>query len=87
MTCAWPKNHQSGSDYRILGTTSIIRDGAIYPSWPSATSTQIQWNPITQNSLGTDFRTHSVFVNDVWRLNDRLSLNLGVRFDKNDGKD
>ena len=34
------KNHQSGSDYRILGTTSIIRDGVIYPSWPSATSTR-----------------------------------------------
>ena len=81
------KNHQSGSDYRILGTTSIIRDGQIYPSWASGSSTSIQWNPITQNSLGTDFRTHSVFINDVWRMNDRLSFNIGVRYDKNDGKD
>lgn len=81
------KNHQSGSDYRILGTTSIIRDGVIYPSWPSATTTEIQWNPITMNSLGTDFRTHSVFFNDVWRMNDRLSFNIGVRYDKNAGKD
>jgi hypothetical protein len=28
-----------------------------------------------------------VFLNDSWRLNDRLSLNLGVRYDKNDAKD
>jgi outer membrane receptor for ferrienterochelin and colicin len=81
------KNHQSGSDYRILGTTSIIRDGVIYPSWTPGTSTTIQWNPITNNSLGTDFRTHSVFVNDQWRLSDRLSFNVGIRYDKNDGKD
>ena len=27
------ENHQSGSDYRILGTTSIMRDGVVYPSW------------------------------------------------------
>ncbi|HEY8549204.1 MAG TPA: TonB-dependent receptor [Vicinamibacterales bacterium] len=81
------KNHQSGSDYRILGTTSIVRDGAVYPSWVPGSSTLIQWNPITENSLGTDFRTHSVFVNDVWRVNDRLSLNLGVRWDRNAGRD
>ena len=31
--------------------------------------------------------THSVFVNDSWRLSDRISLNLGVRWDKNDAKD
>ena len=24
-------NHQSGSDYRIQATTTIIRDGVIYP--------------------------------------------------------
>ena len=29
----------------------------------------------------------SAFVNDVWRLNGKVSFNLGVRFDKNDGKD
>src|SRR5262249_48255068 len=31
--------------------------------------------------------THSIFVNDSWRLNDRLSFNLGVRWDKNHAKD
>ena len=80
------ENHQSGSDYRILGTTSIIRDGVVYPSW-AQTSTQVQWNPIDAASLGTAFRTHSLFVNDQWRLGDHVTLNLGVRWDKNSGKD
>ena len=47
----------------------------------------IQWNPIDAASLGTDFRTHSLFFNDQWRLSNRLTLNLGVRWDKNAGKD
>ena len=78
------ENHQSGSDYRILGTTSILRDGVVYPSWTS--STVIQWNPIDAASQGTDFRTHSLFINDQWRFN-RVTLNLGLRWDRNAGKD
>ena len=79
------ENHQSGSDYRILGTTSIIRNGVVYPSWTP--STVIQWNPIDAASQGTDFRTHSLFFNDQWRLSERVTINLGVRWDKNSGKD
>ena len=79
------ENHQSGSDYRILGTTSILRDGVVYPSWTS--SSIIQWNPIDAASLGTDFRTHSLFFNDQWRFSDRVTVNLGLRWDKNSGKD
>jgi hypothetical protein len=81
------ENHQSGSDYRILGTTSIIRDGVVYPSWTPGTSTQLQWNPIDAASLGTDFRTHSLFANDQWRVTNRLTVNMGLRWDKNDGTD
>ena len=84
-------NHQSGSDYRINGTTSIIRgvgaDAVIYPQWLPGSSTILQFNPIATGSLGTNFRTHSVFYNDQWRLNPRLTLNLGVRYDKNHGAD
>ena len=81
-------NHQSGSDYRILGTTAIIGADDIFPVFDNdGRSTLIQWNPIYQNTQGTNFRTHSVFLNDVWRLTDRISMNLGVRFDKNQGRD
>jgi outer membrane receptor protein involved in Fe transport len=79
-------NHQSGSDYRILGTTSIIRGTDIFPQFLPNTTT-IQYNPIPVNSLGTNFRTHSVFFNDNWQANKHFSFNLGVRWDKNHGVD
>ena len=47
----------------------------------------IQWNPIPEGSQGTNFRTHSAFVNDNWRVTSRLTANVGVRFDKNNGAD
>ena len=81
------ENHQSGSDYRILGTTSIIRGSEVYPSWTPGSTTLIQWNPIDAASLGTDFRTHSLFVNDQWRINSRLTASAGLRWDRNDGVD
>ncbi len=79
-------NHQSGSDYRILGTTSIVRGADIYPRWLPG-STTIQWNPIAEGSQGTNFRTNALFFNDNWRWTDRVTVNLGLRWDKNQGKD
>jgi outer membrane receptor protein involved in Fe transport len=79
-------NHQSGSDFRVLGTSSIFRDGVVYPLWNNVgNSTLIQWNPILNPTRGSNFRTHSLFFNDVWRVNPKLTLNLGVRYDLNDG--
>jgi len=79
-------NHQSGSDFRIIISDTIVRNGVLYPHLISGnTGTYIQWNPILVSSRGTDFTTDSVYLNDKWRLNDHLSFNLGVRYDKNDG--
>ena len=78
-------NHQSGSDYRILGTTSVIRGTDIFPVFINDGSTIIQYNPIVKNTEGTNFRTHSVFANDSWRVGSRLTANVGIRWDKNDG--
>jgi outer membrane receptor for ferrienterochelin and colicin len=79
-------NHQSGSDYRILGTTSIIRGSEIFPVFNNDNTTIIQWNPILRETEGNNFRTYSAFVNDTWRFNSHLSFNLGLRYDKNAGK-
>ncbi len=57
-------------------------DGLYTPVLP-AFATYIVWNPIFLLSPGTDHRTQSVFINDTWRLNSRLTFNLGARFDKN----
>ena len=79
-------NHQSGSDFRVLGTSSIFRDGVVYPVWNNVgNSTLIQWNPILNPTQGSNFRTHSLFVNDAWRVEPKLTLNLGLRYDLNDG--
>jgi hypothetical protein len=78
-------NHQSGSDFRVLATSTIVRGDAIYPVFDSRTI--IQWNPILVSSRGNRFRTISAFVNDAWTLNGRLTLGLGLRYDKNDGVD
>jgi outer membrane receptor for ferrienterochelin and colicin len=80
-------NHQSGSDYRILGTTSIVNGADVTPVFMGNGTTRIQWNPIVVNSLGADLRTHSFFVNDSWRVSDRVTASLGLRYDANDGSD
>jgi outer membrane receptor for ferrienterochelin and colicin len=80
-------NHQSGSDYRINGTTSTIVGTTIFPSWNPGATTVLQYNPISSASLGTNFRTNGLFFNDNWRVNGNVTLNLGVRWDKNHGVD
>ncbi len=79
-------NHQSGSDFRIIGTSAAINGDTITPIFLGDGSTTIQFDPILLSSQGTSFKTNSYFVNDTWRLNDRLSLNLGLRYDQNDGE-
>ena len=78
-------NHQEGSDYRISSVTSIVSGANVYPRFNA--SSVIQFQPIFSNSEGTDFQTISAFVNDKWDFNRHFSFNLGVRWDKNDGKD
>jgi hypothetical protein len=78
-------NHQEGSDYRISSVTSIVSGANVYPRFGSASV--IQYQPIFSNSEGTDFQTISAFVNDKWDFNRHFSFNLGLRWDKNDGKD
>ena len=81
----WANNHQSGSDYRILGTSAIVTGESLTPVFLGNGTTTIQWNPILVSSTGANFRVHSGFVNDSWRVSPRVTANLGLRFDKNNG--
>ncbi len=78
-------NHQSGSNYDFRVSTTIKRGTEVFPVVDGA-AYLVFW-PIQQPSQGSDLLTHSVFVNDSWRLSNRLSFNVGVRYDKNDAKD
>jgi len=81
-------NHQSGSDYRIIITNTLIKNGQLFPQILNTDpNTYIQYNPIPVTTQGTHFKTDSLFANDRWRLNDHFSFNLGLRYDKNNGKD
>jgi hypothetical protein len=80
-------NYQSHSDYRILGTSSIVSGSDVYPVFRGDGSTLIQWDPIDLLSQGTDLAMLSAFVNDTWRFSDGVTVNLGVRFDKHDAED
>jgi outer membrane receptor for ferrienterochelin and colicin len=85
-------NHQSGSDYRIISAGAILSgsgagENDLFPIFLGDGTTTIQWNPIIDESNGSDFLTHSGFINDNWRLTDRLTANVGIRLDKNHGAD
>jgi hypothetical protein len=81
-------NFQSGSGYRVYATKTIIDPGpdkTIYPVIDS--SSYIEYDPLVAPSVGSDIRTYSAFANDQWHLNNRLSFNLGFRYDQNHSKD
>jgi len=80
-------NHQAGSDYHVWATGSEIVNGTVYPVIDNGFSTFIIHWPLQQNSQGTNFRTHSLFLNDSWALDRHWSFNLGLRYDRNAGRD
>lgn len=80
-------NHQSASDWHVWTTRSVIDNGVVYPvALPNNSTWIIHW-PIRESSQGTNFRTHSLFVNDTWSVNRHITVNLGLRYDKNSGRD
>ncbi|MDQ2700194.1 MAG: TonB-dependent receptor, partial [Actinomycetota bacterium] len=80
-------NYQSGSDYHVWASGSLIEDGVIYPVIDPGFGTYIINWPVLEASQGTNFRTHSLFFNDSWSYNQHFSFNLGVRYDRNSGRD
>ena len=66
-------------------TVSFALDGVFYPIMGDYV--EIDYHPIFSLSGGTNYKTNSVYANDTWRLSPRWTLNLGLRYDKNDGAD
>lgn len=81
-------NYQSGSNFFISVYSVDPRDpasGQIRPVFTEGDA--LEYFPILQLSQGSDLGTDSFFVNDRWDLNNRLSFNLGARYDRNDAYD
>lgn len=81
-------NYQSGSNFWMYAeyTEQNPATGALYPVMIGGSDSYWEYWPIFKLSQGTDFKTKSLFLNDKWRLNNNFSFNVGVRYDKNDGK-
>lgn len=80
--------YQSGSNYIFMSFASpIVRNGAAYPVIDLGGTAELDWMPLFAVSQGSDVRTRSAYLNDAWRVSDRLSVNLGLRYDKNHGVD
>ncbi len=77
-------NYQSGSNYRLWGDFFFVGDQFYFRANP--TNSQVAYHPLLQESKGSDFAVSSLFVNDKWDLNDKFSFNVGVRYDKSEGK-
>lgn len=80
-------NNQSASDYHVWASASHIEGDTVYPVIVPGGSTYIIHWPLQEQAEHTNFRTHSLFFNDSWAVDQRLTLNLGVRYDKNSGRD
>jgi outer membrane receptor protein involved in Fe transport len=77
-------NHQSGSDYDIAANVVAVGSDA-FPIFDARSS--LSWQPILLNSTGTKLRSDGVYVNDRWDFNNRLSFNVGMRYDRNHAVD
>lgn len=80
-------NHQSASDYQIwtLFPHDFSTGTPLLNMMPFASL--IAYRGILDPAQRTDFRTNSAYVNDTWRVNNRLTLNIGLRYDANNGTD
>ena len=45
------------------------------------------YSSVPTQSRGSSFKTNSLYVNDTWRIDNKLTVNLGVRYDANNGTD
>jgi outer membrane receptor protein involved in Fe transport len=78
-------NYQSGSSWFFSASSVVQNNGNLYPVVDA--NSYLEYYPIPVLSQGSNLQTQSVFVNDSWKLNNNVSFNLGVRWDKNNALD
>jgi outer membrane receptor for ferrienterochelin and colicin len=77
-------NYQSGSNYRLWGDF-INSNGKIY-FHANPKNSLVAYHPLLEESKGSDFQVSGLFINDKWDFTPKVSFNLGVRYDKANGK-
>ncbi len=71
---------RSASEFTIQAGTAHLIGTEAYPVFGSGT--QIQWTPYFRGERGSDLGMDSAYINDRWDPHPRLTLNLGVRYDR-----
>jgi hypothetical protein len=74
-------NHHAPQDYSEPGNPYVV----IAPPSGYFEYSTINWGPVLELSDGNSFKTLSAYANDTWRISNRFTVNLGLRYDKNDG--
>jgi outer membrane receptor protein involved in Fe transport len=80
-------NYQSGSDFRVHGSFVFNGSNPDYHFSVTPDDGQIEYDPVPALSQTSDFAVRSFFVNDRWTLTPSWSFNVGLRYDKDYGKD
>jgi len=83
-TWVW-NQYQTGSGYGAWGTGVLYEGGELYPVF--GPGTYLMYSPVLTPAASDDARTWAAYVNDTWRFGNRLSFNLGLRWDRNDVRD
>lgn len=81
-------NHgtRSSSEFNIQIGSARILDGNAYPVFDPSANTLIDWtSPLGAGAAR--LRARSGYINDRWDATTRLSVNLGLRYDRNDVND
>jgi hypothetical protein len=83
---SWVWNqYQSGSGYQVLVTGILYESGELYPVLGPGTF--LYSTPVIAPAAPDDAKTWAAYLNDTWRLSNRLSFNLGLRWDRNAFRD
>ncbi len=80
-------NWQSASGYNMYTFTPQDYSTPGAPLVNLTAGDYVVWGAVPETSQGNDFTTNSAYVNDTWRINDKFTVNLGLRYDANDGTD
>ena len=79
-------NYQSGSQFIASSDDTHFVGQNAYPVFTSG-SAYLGYFPIFQKAQASNMKTQSFFLNDTWKLSNKISFNLGVRYDKNNAVD